>query len=134
MAAPNIVEVSTITGVSTHVVGIFTSPGAAGQGAETGISTIVSNAAGSGKVIKINSITATAIGATTGVTLKYFDKAGGIGNSVSLGTTISVPMYSSLLVISKEHSLYLEENRSIGAHAQPRYGTIDVVCSYEEIS
>jgi len=45
MAAPNIVNVTTITGVTTFVAGI---------GTDGAISTIVSNAASSGKVLKIN--------------------------------------------------------------------------------
>ena len=32
------------------------------------------------------------------------------------------------------NSVYLEENTSLGIFAQPVTGTIDVVCSYEEIS
>ena len=48
MAAPNIVNVSTITGVTTWKAGISTLPGTP--------SVVVSNAASSGKVIKINSI------------------------------------------------------------------------------
>ena len=47
MAAPNIVNVSTITGVTTWKAGISTLPGTP--------SVVVSNAASSGKVIKINS-------------------------------------------------------------------------------
>ena len=59
MAAPNIVNVATITGITTFVSGIST------ISITTGVSTIVTNAASSGKVLKINSLVATAIGATT---------------------------------------------------------------------
>ena len=133
MAAPNIVNVATITGVTTFHAGIAVTTG--GKGA-LGVTTVVSNAASSGKVLKINSLSAAAIGSTTGVTLQYFNDINhaSAGSTVSLGTTISVPHFSTLVIISKENSIYLEENTSLGIFAQPNTGTIDVVCSYEEIS
>jgi hypothetical protein len=51
-----------------------------------------------------------------------------------MGTTIAVPVNSSLILISKENSFYLEEGRQIGVIAQSSTGTLDVICSYEEIS
>ena len=126
MAAPNIVDVATITGITTWKAGINTET--------VGVSVIVTNAASSGKVLKVNSLVATSIGTTTGVTTKIFNLAAGAGNSVSIGTTMAVPTYSSLAVISKEMSIYLQENQSIGVFKQPNAGDIDVVCSYEDIS
>ena len=129
MAAPNIVNVSTITGVTTWKAGISTLPGTP--------SVVVSNAASSGKVIKINSIVAVAVGATTGVTVKLYTEAAGAGASVAIADTMSVPENSSLAVISKETSLYLEEDKSIAVYRQDlggQTGSIDVVCSYEDIS
>ena len=138
MAAPNIVNVSTITGITTIISGVNTSPintsGTPGTGLECGITTIVSNAAGSGKVIKINTVQVVAIGDTTGVDVKYFDAAAGLGNSVGLALTMTVPLYSALTVIDKTNSIYLEENRSLGAHRQANAGTLQITCSYEEIS
>ena len=101
-----------------------------------GITTVVSNAASSGKVLKINSLTAAAIGATTGVTLQYFNNVNhaSAGSTVSIAMTVSVPKFSTLVLISKENSIYLEENTSLGIFAQPLTGSIDVVCSYEEIN
>lgn len=126
MAAPNIVNVATITGVTTWKAGISTLPGTP--------SVVVSNAASSGKVIKINSIVAVAVGATTGVTVKLYTEAAGAGASVAIADTMSVPENSSLAVISKETSLYLEEDKSIAVYKQNAAGDIDVVCSYEDIS
>ena len=133
MAAPNIVNVTTITGVTTFHAGIAVTTG--GKGA-LGITTVVSNAASSGKVLKINSLVAAGIGATTGVTLQYFNDVNhaSAGSTVSIGMTLSVPTFSTLAVITKDNSVYLEENTSLGIFAQPLTGTIDVVCSYEEIS
>ena len=133
MAAPNIVNVTTITGVTTFHAGIAVTTG--GKGA-LGITTVVSNAASSGKVLKINSLVAASIGSTTGVTLQYFNHVNhaSAGSTVSIGMTLSVPTFSTLAVITKDNSVYLEENTALGIFAQPNAGTIDVVCSYEEIS
>ena len=134
MAAPNIVNVTTIVGVTTFHAGIAVTTG--GRGA-LGITTVVSNAASSGKVLKINSLVAAGIAETTGVTLQYFNDINHVSASstVSIGMTISVPTFSTLVLISKENSLYLEENTSLGIFSQPNTGgSIDVVCSFEEIN
>ena len=131
MAAPNIVNVATITGVTTYIAGVST------VGAGNGISTVVTNAASSGKVIKINCLVATAIGTTTGVTVNHYNSASqftGAAATVSLASTMTVPTFSSLAVIDKTNSIYLQENEQIGVIAQSNAGTIDLVCSYEEIS
>jgi hypothetical protein len=133
MAAPNIVNVTTITGVTTFHAGIAVTTGGKGS---VGITTVVSNAASSGKVLKINSLVAAGIAATTGVTLQYFNHVNhaSAGSTVSIGMTLSVPTFSTLALITKDNSVYLEENTALGIFAQPNTGTIDVVCSYEEIS
>ena len=133
MAAPNIVNVATITGVTTFHAGIAATTGGRGS---LGVTTVVSNAASRGKVLKINSLSAAAIGSTTGVTLQYFNDVNHIAaaSTVSIAMTVSVPTFSSLVVISKDNSVYLEENTSLGIFCQPNAGSIDVVCSYEEIS
>jgi hypothetical protein len=135
MAAPNIVNVSTITGVTTYIAGIAT--GAGGDLVRSGLSTIVSNASGSGKVLKINNISATCIGSTTGVTIRYHDSAvatTGV-NTVSIAHTVFVPTFSTLVVIGKDNPIYLEENKVLTGIAQSNTGgRIDIICSYEEIS
>ena len=130
MAAPNIVNVTTITGITTFHAGIST----VADG--TGITTVVSNASGSGKVLKINSLVAAAIGSTTGLSINYYNHAihTSAASTVSLGSTLAVPTFSSLIAISKDNSIYLEENSCLGVFAQSNEGILDVVCSYEEIS
>ena len=132
MAAPNIVNVTTITGVTTFHAGIAVTTGGKGS---VGITTVVSNGT-DGKVLKINSLVAASIGSTTGVTLQYFNDVNhaSAGSTVSIGMTLSVPTFSTLAIITKDNSIYLQENTSLGIFAQPNTGTIDVVCSYEEIS
>ena len=133
MAAPNIVNVTTITGITTFKSGIAVTTGGGGS---LGVTTVVANPASSGKVIKVNSLVAAAIGSTTGVTLQYFNHVNHVSaaSTVSIAMTAAVPTFSSLVVISKENSIYLEENTSLGIFAQPGTGNIDIVCSYEEIS
>ena len=131
MAAPNIVNVATITGITSAISGIVT------VGTGDGITTVVANAASSGKVLKINTLVATAIGSTTGVDVNIYNTAGRHNtaiSTVSIATTMTVPILSSLAVIDKTNSIYLEENKQIGVRAQSNAGTLDVVCSYEDIS
>ena len=75
MAAPNIVNVATITGITTFKAGINTEA--------AGVSVIVTNPASSGKVLKINSLVASGIGATTDVTVKLHNVAAGAGRQRS---------------------------------------------------
>ena len=131
MAAPNIVNVATITGITSAISGIVT------VGTGDGITTVVTNAASSGKVLKINTLVATAIGSTTGVDVNIYNTAGRHNtaiSTVSIATTMTVPILSSLAVIDKTNSIYLQEGKQIGVMAQSNAGTLDVVCSYEDIS
>ena len=137
MAAPNIVNVSTITGVTTAISGINTVILEGTPWAKAGVSTVVTNAASSGKVIKINALVATAIGDTTGATVYIYDIAAthiSAGATVSVGTTVTVPVNSLVSIIDKNNSIYLEENKQIGIIGQSNAGHLDVVCAYEEIS
>ena len=137
MAAPNIVNVATITGITTFIAGINTGGTGSPVPINTaGVTTILSNASGSGKVLKVNSLVAAGSGTTTGVTVNIYDSATATGaaNTVAIGQSIAVPQFSSVVVISKENSIYLEENRSLGVYAEADKGNIDVVLSYEDIS
>ena len=131
MSVPNIVNFATITGITSSISWIST------IGITDGITTVVSNAAGSGKVLKINTLVATAIGKTTGVDVNIYNTAGRHNtaiSTVSIATTMTVPILSSLAVIDKTNSIYLEEGKQIGVRAQSNAGSLDVVCSYEDIS
>ena len=124
MAAPNIVDVSTIIGKSATVALSTTSQ-----------TTLVSNAASSGKVFKINMIqVANVDGANAAdVTIDVHSAAAGGGTAYSLVSTISVPADASLVAVDKGTSLYLEEDRSITATAGTA-NDLEVIVSYEEIS
>ena len=124
MAAPNIVNVTTITG-KTDQVSLTT----------TSATAVVSNAASSGKVFKINSLIVSNVDGTSAadITVAIYSEDDIGGTATELVSTVSVPADASLVVIDKNTALYLEEDMSIGATA----GTADdlkVVVSYEEIS
>jgi len=124
MAAPNIVNVTSIIGITTFVGGIST----------TSPSVIISNASSSNTVLKVNTLLASNITATSAnITVKFFGASAGAGTSVSIGTTIAVPSGSTLALIGKDTPVYIEENRSIGAIAGTA-NSIDIVASYETIS
>ena len=124
MAAPNIVNVTNITGVTT-AVGLST----------TAVVTFVSNPASSNKVLKINTILASNIDGTNNadITVKYHLSAAGAGTSIALANTITVPADATLVIIGKDSPIYLEENRSLTAQASA-IDDIAIVCSYEDIS
>ena len=124
MAAPNVVNVATITAKSAMVAL-----------SSTNATALVSNAASSGKVFKINMIQiANVDGANAAdVTIDVHSAAAGGGTAYSLVSTISVPADASLVVVDKGTALYLEEDRSITATAGTA-NDLEVIVSYEEIS
>ena len=124
MAAPNIVDVSTIIGKSATIALSTTSQ-----------TTLVSNAASSGKVFKINMIQIANVDGSNAcdVTVDVHSAASGGGTAYSLVSTISVPADASLVAVDKGTALYLEEDRSITATAGTA-NDLEVIVSYEEIS
>jgi hypothetical protein len=124
MAAPNIVNVSTITGKSFYLALSTTSA-----------TQLVSNAASSGKVFKINMIQVANVDGTVAcdVTVDYHTEDDIGGTAYSLVSTVSVPADASLVVIDKNTALYLEEDRSISVTAGTA-NDLEVIVSYEEIS
>ena len=124
MANPNIVDVTTITGKSATIALSTTSA-----------TTLVSNAASSGKVFKINMIQVANVDGSNAcdVTIDVHSAASGGGTAYSLVSTISVPADASLVALDKGTAIYLEEDRSITATAGTA-NDLEVIISYEEIS
>jgi len=122
MTAPNIVNVSSIVGITT-VINLST----------TDTTTLLSNASASNSVFKINTVVAAGIGTTNGsITLKYHLSSAGAGTSTAVAESITVPANSSLVILGKDSPIYLEEDRSLTVKASAS-NNISVVCSYEEI-
>ena len=124
MAAPNIVNVATITGKSA-VVNL----------SSTSATAVVSNAASSGKVFKINSILVANVDGSVAadITLAYYSQDDIGGTATELLSTVSVPQASTLGAFDKNPAFYLEEDKSIGATASAA-NDLKVFVSYEEIS
>lgn len=124
MAAPNIVNVATITGKTTSATPSSTSA-----------TVLLANAASSGKVFKIKSLIATnidtsvAINTTAGVN----SAADGSGTSTLLINTLAVPANAALIIIDSSTSIYLEENKSIVVTSGTA-SKISYTVAYEEIS
>jgi hypothetical protein len=124
MAAPNIVNVTAIYG--KVVTADLTT---------TAATSVLSNAASSGKVFKLDSLVVANTDSANAVTVtvaQYSVAALG-GTATPIASTISIPAASSLIVIDKTNMIYLEENMSIGATAGTA-SKLKVVCSYEDIS
>lgn len=124
MAAPNIVNVSSIIG-KTATVDLTT----------TSATAVVSNPVSSGKVFKINSlIVANVDGSNSAeITIGLYSEDDIGGTATQICSTVVVPADASLVVIDKTTAIYLEEDKSIGATANAA-NDLKVVCSYEEIS
>jgi hypothetical protein len=124
MAAPNIVNVTSIVG-KTVVADLTT----------TSATSVLSNAASSNLVLKVNSLIVSNVdaSASAAITINLYSAAALGGTATQIANTITIPAKTSLIVIDKNSSIYLEENRSIGATASIA-NDLKVVCSYEEIS
>ena len=119
MAAPNIVNVSSIYG-KTMGAALGTTAGA----------DILSGA--SDKLLKINSIIVANVDGTSvaDVTVRFYDYTA--STAYHLAKTVSVPSDSTLVVLGKDAPIYLEENDRIQAHASAT-GDLEIVISYEEL-
>jgi len=131
MANPNIVNVTTINGVTTYLTPSSTSA-----------VVLLPNAAASGLVFKINQIVAANVNGTAAVDTTvavYTNGAVAQGSAPSSGTafpivsTVSVPADASLIVTDKTTALYLMEGTSIIVTSGTASG-ITYTISYESIS
>ena len=122
MAAPNLVNVTSILGKTVYDTDVATSESAT-----------LTNAFGSNKVLKINTIIAANIDGTNAADITVYVSIASLSTPLyHLAKTISVPADSSLVIISKDTSFYLEENLAIRALASAA-GDISLMISYEEL-
>lgn len=123
MANPNIVNVTIING-NTSTTSLTT----------TSATSLVSNAAASSKVYKIDSIVvANTSASAANITINVYSAAALGGTAFPIASTISVPAYASLIVTDKTTSFYLLEDKSIGATAGTSTALV-VTASWEEIT
>lgn len=124
MANPNIVNVAAIYGENSSVSLTTTSA-----------TSLVSNAASSGKVYKINMIMVANVDGTTAadITINKYSAAALGGTAFPIVSTVSVPADATLIVLDKTTAIYLKENESIGATAGTASDLV-VTTSWEEIN
>lgn len=120
MANPNFLNITTINGKTI------------GAQLTTVLTNVLLNPASSGKIFKINSISVANItgSAATSATVSIYKNQ---STNYYLAHTIVVPADATLVVASKDMSLYLEENDAISAGAGDT-GYAQIIISYEEIS
>ena len=118
MAAPNIVNVSTIYGRTALQVVTAT------------MANVVVNAANSGTVVKLNDVMVSNF-STTAITTNVVV---GRGASVFyLAGTMTVPANSALMVLAKDTVIYMEEGDFLQANASNATSS-HITASYEIIS
>lgn len=119
MAAPNIVNVATITGKTV------------GSALTTSSTDIVTNSAASGKVFKVNTILVSNVDGVNSAdaTVGFYDASA--TTTYKLANTIEVPADSTLDLLAK--AIYLEEGDKITALASAN-SDLEIVVSFEEIS
>tara|TARA_Y100000385_G_C12855589_1_gene535002 strand:- start:99 stop:470 length:372 start_codon:yes stop_codon:yes gene_type:complete len=123
MAAPNLKAPTTIHGKTTFV-----------SLASTNETSVLANAASSGKALRVTALFVSNIDGTNAaaITLKYYNAATG-GTGYALASTLTVPADATVVILTREQSVWLEENTSLRATASAG-GDLNVVCSYEDVS
>ena len=124
MANPNIVAVTAIYGTTTYLTP-----------ANTTANTLLSNAAASGLVYKINQIVCANVNGASAVnaTVAINNLAAGAGTNYPVISTISVPASASVIAVDKTTAIYLMENSSIVVTSGTSSG-ITYTISYESIA
>ena len=124
MSNPNIVNVTSILGTTTYLTP-----------ANTTANTLLSNAASSGLVFKINQIVCANVNGASAVnaTVAINNAAAGAGTNFPVISTISVPASASVIAVDKTTAIYLMENSSIVVTSGTASG-ITYTISYESIA
>lgn len=124
MSAPNLKNMTTVNGKSTAV-------------ALTGVNStlLLSNSANSNKLYKISTliISNTDSVIPADINLYYNSQAGGSGTTNDLFRNITVDNKTSITLLDKNESIYIEEDRSLTLVASTG-NILKAFVSYEEIS
>jgi hypothetical protein len=121
MAAPNIVATTAIYGKTDS--GALT----------TSSADLLTNAAGSNKVLRVNSLYVSNIDGVNAcnVTITYFNASR--GTTRSLANVVTVPAKSTLVVIAKDTLISLQEGDKISGLASAN-GDLEWILSHDEIA
>ena len=119
MAAPNVVNVSSIYGKTTGLALTSSSQDVLTCGAD--------------KLLKVNSIIVANVDGSSNddVTVSWYDS--GTTTSFRLASTVTVPADSTLVVLGKDAPIYLEEGDKIQANGVAASGDLEIIVSYEEL-
>ena len=120
MANPNIINATSIYGKTVYDSDVATTD-----------ATLVDYVA-TDKILKINTIIAANIDGTNDADISVWVALGSGAAAFYLAKTVTVPADSSLVIISKDTSFYLEEGLRIRALASAA-GDISLMCSYDEL-
>jgi len=117
MAAPNVVNVGTITGKT------------AVQAVGTSATAIVTNSASSGKVFKVNALYVSNVDGTNNaeITIDLYRSS----TAYHIAKTLVIPADATIDVLTK--AIYLEEGDALRLTANVT-SDVEAICSYEEIS
>lgn len=118
MAAPNLVSSTSVIG-RTHAEWVLTSPSA-----------IITNPSASNSAYRVNSLFVTNLGSNDALLTADLYRG---GVSYKLAYEVPVAMKSSLVVIGKDTSIYLEEGDALRLLSNLP-GTLQFVISYEVMS
>ena len=124
MAAPNLVNVAAIYGNISNTALTTTSA-----------TQLLSNAASSGIVLKLNSIVVANVDGSSAadITINIYSAAALGGTAYPIASTISVPSDATLIVLDKTTAVYIMENMSVGATAGTA-NDLTVTCSWEALN
>ena len=121
MAAPNIVNVSQIN-ANTNLANVTTS-----------LQNVVTNAASSGKVYKVNNIQLSNYSSATVTANVIFNRSSASPASYYITGSISIPATSTLVAVAKDTSFYMEEGDVLQMSTSAN-SSVHGVVSYEVIS
>jgi hypothetical protein len=123
MAAPNLNAPTTITGKTTYLTL-----------ANTDETNLLVNAASSGKALRVTMVTLANIDGANNVdaTVRIYTAASG-GTGHALASTITIPADATVVLLGRDSSVWLEEDRRLTVTASAG-GDLAVVCSYEEVA
>jgi sulfopyruvate decarboxylase TPP-binding subunit len=119
MAQPNIINLTRILGNTAFL------------NVSTVATNVVVNPASSGSAYKINTLMIANVDGTNSADITASIFAGGVENKIA--STVTVPADATLVLISKDTTIYLEENEYIQLTASAN-SDLWATCSYEDLS
>lgn len=123
MAAPNLINPTTINGKTTYL-----------NLSSTTETALLTNAASSGKALRVTAIYAANVDGVVSVdcTLDIYSSATA-GTGYPIVNTVTIPADATVVLVGKDAPIWLEEDRRLTVQASAA-NDLTIICSYEEIS